>query len=315
MLTKKVQKSSENYKCDICGFVSIRKSQYDRHINTRKHKILTSTDEKSSTPLYICDCGKSYKHRQSLFTHKKKCNFINENNEINITDNNEYKNDISNKNINCKNDIEKFNSKELKDIVCQLITENNEIKNKLIKENTELMHQINNMIPNIGNNNVTNNIINQKINIQIFLNEHCKNALNINEFVKTIKINTNNINLVEKQNLETYLSSAIIENINKLGIYQRPVHCTDIKRETIYIKNNDNWEKDNDKLTIKKALQDVSTEQFIELKKWINVNPDINENEDKQHYFASLLSLLGKANNKKVIKNICNNTYIKDLII
>ena len=70
--------------------------------------------------------------------------------------------------------------------------------------------------------------------------------------LKTIKINTNNINLVEKQNLETYLSSAIIENINKLGVYQRPVHCTDIKRETLYIKNNDNWEKDNDKLTLKK---------------------------------------------------------------
>jgi hypothetical protein len=302
MLTKKVPKSSEIYKCDICGFANVRKSQYERHINTRKHKILTSIDEKGSSALYVCECGKSYKHRQSLFTHKKKCTFINASNESN---------EINSKELNSK----ELNSKELKDMVCQLITENNEIKNKLIKENTELMHQINNMIPNIGNNNITNNIINQKINIQIFLNEHCKNALNINEFVKTIKINTNNINLVEKNNLETYLSSAIIENINKLGIYQRPVHCTDIKRETIYIKNNDNWEKDNDKLTIKKALQDVSTEQFIELKKWINVNPDINENEDKQHYFASLLSLLGKANNKKVIKNICNNTYIKDLII
>jgi hypothetical protein len=177
------------------------------------------------------------------------------------------------------------------------------------------MHHINNIIPKIGNNNVTNNIINQKFNIQIFLNEHCKNALNINEFVKTIKIETANINLVEKHNLETYVSSAIIENINKLGIYQRPVHCTDIKRETLYIKNNDNWEKDNDKITIKKALQDVSTEQFVGLKKWIQDNPDINDNEEKQHCFATLLSSIGKDNNKKVIKNICNNTYIKDLII
>lgn len=312
MLTKKVPKSSDFYRCELCGFVNIRKSQYERHINTRKHKILTSTNEKGSLALFVCECGKGYKHRQSLFTHKKKCNIVD---EINIDQNMVSKSGDDITNVYDKNVPDKFNNKALKDMVCQLITENNEIKSKLIKENTELMQQINNIIPKIGNNNVTTNIINQKFNIQIFLNEHCKNALNINEFVKTIKIETADINLVEKHNLETYLSSAIIENINKLGIYQRPVHCTDIKRETLYIKNNDNWEKDNDKLTIKKALQDVSTEQFIGIKKWIKDNPDLNENEEKQEYFATLLSSLGKDNNKKVIKNICNNTYIKDLII
>ena len=310
MLTKKVPKSTEIYKCEICGFVNVRKSQFERHLNTRKHKILTTQDEKGPIALYVCECGKSYKHRQSLFTHKKKCNMTEE-----ICINTNKISDIVSLNDDKELNNKELNNKELKDLVCQLITENNEIKSKLIKENTDLMHQINNIIPKIGNNNVTNNIINQKFNIQIFLNEHCKNALNINEFVKTIKIETANINLVEKHNLETYLSSAIIENINKLGIYQRPVHCTDIKRETLYIKNNDNWEKDNDKITLKKALQDVSTEQFIGLKNWIKENPDLNENEEKQHYFASLLSSLGKDNNKKVIKNICNNTYIKDLII
>ncbi len=315
MLTKKVPKSTEIYKCEICGFVNVRKSQFERHLNTRKHKILTTQDEKGPIALYVCECGKSYKHRQSLFTHKKKCNIteeicINTNKISDIVSLNDDK-ELNNKELNNK----ELNNKELKDLVCQLITENNEIKSKLIKENTDLMHHINNIIPKIGNNNVTNNIINQKFNIQIFLNEHCKNALNINEFVKTIKIETANINLVEKHNLETYVSSAIIENINKLGIYQRPVHCTDIKRETLYIKNNDNWEKDNDKITIKKALQDVSTEQFVGLKKWIQDNPDINDNEEKQHCFATLLSSIGKDNNKKVIKNICNNTYIKDLII
>ena len=154
MLTNLGQKSHQNFICEKCNFNTSHKSKYDRHLNTGKHKILTSTDEKRHNTLFICECGKSYKYRQSLSVHKKKCEFIKNNNNIDsilplVKDTN--------------------SNEELKSLVCKLINENNEIKNSIMKENNELRAQVSELIPKVGNNNTINN--NQKLNINIFLNE------------------------------------------------------------------------------------------------------------------------------------------------
>ena len=194
------------------------------------------------------------------------------------------------------------------------MNDNEEFKTILIKQ----QDQISELIPKVGNNTInTVNNVNQRLNINIFLNEKCKDALNINDFVKQIEINLQDLDFAKQNGLEEGLSNAIIQNMNKLSLYERPLHCTDTKRETLYIKDNDIWEKDENKLKIKKIINDVSNKQFKSIKKWTEANPDFKENDIKQEYFAKVVSVLGKNSNTvddKVLKKICNNAYLKNVV-
>ena len=277
-------------------------------MDTRKHKLLTKVDTnlaKNAAPSFDCLCGKSYKHRQSLYSHKKVClKSVNGETEISETKVNEI--DINNNN----------NNNDFKDLVCKMMIENNEIKTMLIKENQELRSQIKELIPKVGSNNsVTNNNINNKFNIQIFLNEQCKDAINIKDFIDSIKISLQQLEQIQNKGLVEGLATAILENIGRLSLYERPIHCTDIKRETLYIKHDDIWEKDETKQNIKKAIKDLSHKPYSTLKEWLDNNPNYMDDENKQNYFIQTTRSLGHkcdSIDTKVIKKICINTYIKD---
>ena len=210
----------------------------------------------------------------------------------------------------------------MKDVVIKLITENNDIKNTLIKENEELRkqlkvqsEQITDMIPRIGNNNCNN--IKQKFNINVFLNEQCKDAININDFIKSIYVSPDQLDYTNAKGLADGLSNTIMENMNKLSLYERPVHCTDAKRETLYIKHDDTWEKDKDKSQIKKAIKKASNKNYEALQNWKKENPDYMENDDKKDYFVHVISTIGKPTDiidEKVIKKICTETHVKNVI-
>tara|TARA_Y100000389_G_C17430882_1_gene502537 strand:+ start:606 stop:1448 length:843 start_codon:yes stop_codon:yes gene_type:complete len=253
---------------------------------------------------YICECGKIYKHRQSLSLHKKKCDSLQ---AIQCIEINDYEN-TNNENTNNENTSKKKDKKVKKEILKTEIV-------KLMTENNELKKQIGDLIPKIGNTNNTINNINQKFNVQIFLNEQCKDAINMNDFIKSIEISLDHLDITKNNGLANGLSNAIIENMNKLSLYERPLHCTDVKRETLYIKDNDSWEKDKSKEKIKKAIKNISNKQYKALKEWTEINPDFNNDDNKQKFFAKTLSIIGKDIDNvddKIIKNLCNNTYIKD---
>jgi len=187
----------------------------------------------------------------------------------------------------------------------------------MFKENTELRQQITELIPKIGNNNNSNshNNIKQKFNIQIFLNEQCKDAINMKDFIKSIQVSLEQLDLTKSKGLADGLSTAIIENMNKLSVYERPVHCTDVKRETLYIKEDNTWEKDKDKTKIKKAIKKASGKNFEALQDWIKKNPDYMNDDKKQDYFVRALSAIGKTSDnvdEKIIKKLCNETYVKE---
>ena len=151
----------------------------------------------------------------------------------------------------------------------KLITENNDIKNLLVNQQRQLLEQqkqigiqqkqLGDMVPKIGNNITNNNTANikQKFNINIFLNEQCKDAINMNDFIKQIQLTLDNLDFTKNNGLTEGLSNIFIENMNKLSLYERPLHCTDNKRETLYIKDNDSWEKDKNKNKIKEAIKSL----------------------------------------------------------
>ena len=300
--------------CKKCDYKCSKISDWKRHILTRKHqntdKMLTNVDKKSAesaeNKILVCDCGKQYKHRQSLYAHKKVCLKM----DVVIC---ETALEHSNVNVN-ENNINNENN-DFKDLVCKMMTENNEIKAMLIKENQELRSQIKELIPKVGNNTITNNNINNKFNIQIFLNEQCKDAINIKDFIESIKISLQQLEQIQNKGLVDGLATAILENIGRLSLYERPIHCTDIKRETLYIKHDNIWEKDETKQNIKKAIKELSHKPYSTLKEWLDNNPNYMDDENKQNYFIQTTRCLGQkcdTIDTKVIKKICINTYIKD---
>jgi hypothetical protein len=308
MTTKKVPNNQKFFNCEICNYNTSRKSQFDRHLMTAKHKNnekynhfeLKSSDFSNNVCNFVCECGKMYPYRSSLYNHKKKCIFI------------------KNSEANNKSDLilpvtikDTNNNEDLKSLVCKLINENNEIKNNIMKENSELRAQVNELIPKVGNNTINNN---QKLNINIFLNEQCKDALNMNEFIKSIEISLEQLDYTKKNGLALGLSNAILENMNKLSLYERPMHCTDIKRETLYIKEEDKWTKDENKEKIKNAIKKASGKNYNALQEWKSNNPDFIDNNLKQEDFSNMVSTIGKLSQEidnRIIKSLCKETYIK----
>jgi len=311
-MINKGAKSLYLYECKSCNYNTYKKGDYGRHIQTGKHKnnellINISEKEKTCTKSYICECGKNYKHNQSLYTHKKKCAFVN----LEISNNEEDVNETSASDIN-------------NTMIMKLFTENNDIKNLLIIQQQQIMEQQKQLgeqqkqliefVPKLGNITNNNTHIKQNFNINVFLNERCKNAINMNDFIKQIKLTLEDLDLTKNKGLEIGLSNAIIQTISKLSLFERPLHCTDPKRETLYIKDNDLWEKDSDKTKIKGALHNLNKAHFKLIQDWIAKNPDFKENDAKQDYFAYLLKTCSvnlKTIDDKIIKKICASNNLK----
>ena len=319
METEKTKKNEKKYICENCDFITLKKTDYLRHMNTLKHKnttqnttITTKKNEiKNYDKNFLCDCGKAYAYRGSLYNHKKTCQKFIENMDNEIIMQNKHGLSGQNKDENYK---------ITQDEIIKLIQQNVELNNNLKEQNMELTNNlkeahktINNLMPKIGN--TTTNHTNNNLNINVFLNEQCKDAINMSDFVKSIEVSLQQLDFTKNKGLAAGLSKTIMDNMNKLSVYERPLHCTDIKRETLYIKEDDKWEKDNDKTKIKKAIKKASTKNYNALQIWKEENPDFNNSEDKQDYFAQTISTIGKSTDNyddKIIKNLCKDVYVKD---
>ena len=298
---KKRLKTPKIFECQKCNFVTSNKYDYDKHMTTPKHQNTTNTTKKTqeNAKLFECDCGKKYPYRSSLFNHRKKCQYEGKNQII----------EKSEKNL------------DYKGMFLTIIKENKQLHNTLITQ----QNQISELLPKIGNQIVGNNIINKnKININIFLNEQCKDALTMNEFIDKIKITMDDLMVTKNKGLSEGVSNIFIENMNKLSLHERPMHCTDVKRETVYIKCDDDveegiskWEKDDENLKLKNALKKVSQVQQKSLTKWTEEHPNWMEDSDLQEEYMKLVKnctddLQEHKREDKVIKKVCNKTYLGD---
>jgi hypothetical protein len=292
MLTKKSPKISMKFYCKCCDYGTGKPSEYNKHLLTAKHEILTNTPEEISTAvkLFKCECGKRYKHRQSLNNHKKRCDYVSDVVDKSIE---EGETAIS---LGDGNDV---NYKEL------IMT--------LIKENSKLVATISEIAPKIGNNN---NNIKQKnnFNINIFLNEQCKDAISMDNFIKGIEVSMKNLLTTKDKGLAEGVSNIFIENMSKLSLHERPLHCTDTKRETLYIKNEE-WEKDKDNKQIKEQMRAIAQKQVKSLNKWTEEHPNYLKVPHLQDEYTKLIQGITDTldqNEDKVLKNVCNNVYVPE---
>ena len=291
-------KNADIFYCENCDFKCSKNSDWKRHLLTQKHKntdkILTNTDAgvaKNATPsiAHICDCGKEYKHRQSLFNHKQKC-----------------KNDPEDN----KNSEELLHSeKSDKELIILLLKQNNELQNKVLEicKNSSI---------NNSNNNNTTNSHNKAFNLNFFLNETCKNAMNITDFVDSIKLQLSDLENVGKIGYVEGLSKIIIKNLNALDVTERPVHCSDSKRDTMYVKDEDKWEKENeDNHKVLKAIEDIANKNSKMVKEWKQKNPECASNKSHKadvysHIMIQAVCSNNDANNTKVLKKIAKEVTI-----
>ena len=311
MLTKKVPKSSSDFFCKNCNYTTSRKSQYDRHLMTAKHKMLTNVDKKvpkSSAP-FQCDCGKQFKYRQSLSRHRQKCG-IEQSNDKNI-----FKDDYTDENI-----------------MMELIKQNEEFKSLLIeqqqenmkqqKENLTLQSQLVEAVK-VGKieNNYSNNTINnnQKFNLNFFLNTTCKDAMNMSEFIENICVDLEDIENIGKNGYVQGMTNMILLRIKDLDVTKRPLHCTDLKRETMYIKNNDVWSKDTpNNNELRNLITIVSNNNNDKLPLWREKYPECQNVDNAKYEFCidmmrNVLGDVGDEQRKlenKIIKNISKHILV-----
>jgi len=291
-----VPKSSNIFNCDLCDYNTCRKSQYERHLSTDKHKkrendskmVVNDSDlvPKSSNIFFECDCGKIYKYDSGYYRHKKTCNYS----------------------INPPTEKPQSN------------IEKDELIIALLKQNSELLEIVKNGT-NITNNTNTNCMNNNKtFNLQIFLNETCKDAMNITDFIETIKLQLTDLEKFGEVGYVEGISNIITTNLKALDVTQRPVHCTDKKRETIYIKDEDKWEKDDDnKSKLRKAIKKVANKNIKMLPKFREKHPDYGDANSKvsDRYSKMVIEAMGgQGNNElekedKIIRNISKNILIE----
>jgi hypothetical protein len=244
----------QEYKCDHCDVTCFKLSKWDRHILTVKHLQNIKRSEKRQ-PIFACKkCNKSYKSRGSLWNHESKCNHIEVQQDTLI-------NRVLSDNLELRN----------------FIIEQSKTIEKIMMQNTEVMSKAldSNKIITTNSNNTVNS--NNKFNINVFLNEQCKDAFNFTEFVKNIEISYQDLENNAQLGFVQGISKIFIDNLRQLGLNERPIHCTDVKRETMYIKDEDKWMKEVDDSKLQKAIQTVSYKSMGKLMEWKKENPDYQD--------------------------------------
>ncbi|MCJ7648165.1 MAG: hypothetical protein MUP85_06100 [Candidatus Lokiarchaeota archaeon] len=290
-------KTSKNFECKICNYITSRKYNIEIHNDSIKHKnnILTTFDNvclAKTSKIYSCvNCSKYFNDRAGLWRHKKKC--------INI----------SHSEIN---DLKSHDKQE--ELIEYLLKENSEFKQLMLEHNKHMLELANNSIKNAGNNN------NNSFNLNFFLNETCKNAMNIMDFVSQIQVGIKELEDTGRLGFAEGISKIFINGLKQIDISDRPIHCTDVKRETMYIKDKDAWLKDSDEKTmLTNAVKHVANKNMKQISEWAKEHPEYNDSRSKQNdvylqiVSESMSGSTQEETNKnytKIIKNIAKESLV-----
>jgi len=279
---KKASKSVNSFSCKKCDYECSRSCDWYRHLTTAKHNKRTKSEQNIVTntniskTIFTCDCGREYKHRQGLWKHSKVCQ--------NTDDKPKY-----------------FSNNE--ELIQAVLKDNQEFKQLLIEQNAKIIELAskNTVINNTTNNNTTNNF-----NLQMFLNVQCKDALNITDFVDSLQLQIKDLEDTGRLGYVNGVANIFLNGLNGLDISKRPIHCSDLKRETIYIKDKDIWEKENDERNkLKLAIKTITSKNIKQIPKWQKENPEYNDSSSKKN--DQYLKIVSNAMNGLTIEETQKN--------
>ncbi len=309
----KVAKSRQKFFCQKCDYTCSKQSDYNKHILTRKHKMATIGNNMSTK--YSCDvCCREYKDRSGLWRHKKSCGIIsNPESEIESE---------ASIHVVHENDLSTTMNT---DVIVELLKQNQEFKLLLVEqqeENKLLQNQLLEVVKegktiNNTNCNTTNN---NKFNLNFFLNEQCKDAMNISDFINNMVLTIDDLKNTGKLGYIDGITKIFTDKLRELDTHNRPMHCTDLKRETLYIKNNNEWNKEtDDKQKIKTAIECVANKNLNNLDSWKEENPNheiMDSKEDKEFVEIMTNSLGGmgsdrEKNKQKIIRNVLKEVIVE----
>jgi hypothetical protein len=299
---KNNEKTTKKYVCKNCNLITGNKKDYITHINSQKHikNTVSLTNFPQFSPIspisprcikssknqkHICNgCNKQYCSRVGLWYHMKKC----DNNPMMVSS------QEKNSSENQQTQIVDTN------LVIELLKQNQELQKTILELSKERTVNI-----NCKNNN--SNSHNKTFNLQVFLNEECKDALNINEFVEQIKIQLTDLETTGRLGYVEGVTRIINKNLNELETNKRPIHCSDIKRETIYIKDENEWIKENnDKSILKNAVKEIANKNILQIKEWKKANPDCMDSDSKKNdlYLKIVSNSMSGSTKEEQINNL-----------
>ena len=292
------------YQCIDCDIKTNNKKDYEKHKLTAKHQKLTNANDlmpknAEKCQIYVCECGKEYKHMPSLCKHKKLCN------QPIVSD--------------AKSSQENI---QLTNLVIEIIKSNGEMQKQTHDFQNKILETFHEVMKNGTNNNntmINNNSHNKTFNLQIFLNETCKDAMNIMDFVDSLNLQLCDLERIGEVGFVTGISDIIIKNLKALDVSKRPVHCADTKREVMYVKDNDKWEKEQEgNKKLKKAIKYIAKKNSMNINLFKDKYPDcINSHSRKSDQFNKIyIEAYGGSGNEdvdnenKIIKNIAKVVFI-----
>jgi hypothetical protein len=304
----KIPKIPQKNICKLCDYITISKKDYKKHLLTSKHIKRANGNELevlevTYIPEFICKCNKKFITHGGLWKHKNKCNFESHTKSKSSSETN---NDVN----------------TLTELVFEVVKQNKELIDQNQNLTNKLIGSFNKAIKNgTTNNTLINNISNNKtFNLNVFLNEQCKDAMNIMEFVDSIKLQLSDLEKIGRFGYVEGISNIITTNLKALDITQRPIHCTDNKREVLYVKDDNKWEKEADeKIKIRKAIKNVAHKNIKMLQNFKEIHPDCLKSESKysdQYNKIVIESFGGSGDNDtekedKIIKNIAKGVIIE----
>ncbi len=298
MVTNKMPKNAGKYHCELCNFYCSKKSNYDAHCLTAKHKMVTNGDKNGDKKcqkmpeLFTCECGKSYKHRQGLSRHKKICKKTPDENILEEETN--YPANSDNKYM---------------EIIKQMHEDQ-------IERDRMHSEQLKHILSCAGNNNNSNNTTNNTFNVNFFLNNDCKDAMNLTDFIESLQVQLKDLEYTTDNGHIKGITNIFHTALANMEENKRPMHCTDLKREVLYIKDNDEWHKDDDKELLKGAVTKVVDKNLSNSERWIDEHPDVltSGSKDSNRYIKMTENSLGTGKEDeqhKIMKNIMKEVKIE----
>ena len=301
----KIPKKIPKYFCEKCDYQTDNKKDFTKHLSTAKHKMIVNDSKnpqkipKSQNNQFVCVCGKIYKYDSGYYRHKKVCNV----NHIPIFEDIQHDNAVVTK-----------SSPERVDTMFELIKQNQEFKELIVEQNKQIMELA--QKPTTINNN-------QKFNLNVFLNEQCKNAINMSEFLENMELDLEDLTETSRLGYVGGISRILINKLQELDIYKRPLHCTDMKRETLYIRENDEWSKENhSKHKMTELVNKVANKNCKNIRQWTDEHPEyqVFDSPENMEYVRLTQAVLGglgdqecKQFKDKIIKSVIKEVMVNKI--